>query len=202
MRSSQARSPKAVAEICREYGILLILDEVMTGAGRTGAFCAAEHWDVVPDIMVLSKGFAAGYVPLGAMVAQGKIVEAVLDAGGFPHGYTYAGNPLACAAGLAVIEEIERQGLVANAAARGGSLLARLRMQMACYPVVGDVRARGLLTAMDFVAVRESLAPLPGHLNAVSRFVEMACARGSSSIPGAAGAATRAITCPSRRHSS
>lgn len=78
----------------------------------------------------------------------------------------------------------------------------RDRMQMACYPVVGDVRARGLLTAMDFVAVRESLAPLPGHLNAVSRFVEMACARGSSSIPGAAGAATRAITCPSRRRSS
>jgi adenosylmethionine-8-amino-7-oxononanoate aminotransferase len=169
---------EAVAEICREYGILLILDEVMTGAGRTGAFCAAEHWGVVPDIMVLSKGFAAGYVPLGAMAAQGEIVEAVLDAGGFLHGYTYAGNPLACAAGLAVVEEIERQGLVANAAARGGSLLARLRGLMARYPVIGDVRGMGLLTAMEFVADRESLAPLPAHLNAFSRFVEMAYARG------------------------
>ena len=82
----------------------------MTGGGRTGRFFAAEHWDVVPDILVVSKGFAAGYAPLGAMIAQDRIVEPVLDAGGFIHGYTYAGNPLACAAGLAVIEEIESAG--------------------------------------------------------------------------------------------
>ena len=168
----------AVAEICREYGILLILDEVMTGAGRTGAFCAAEHWGLVPDIMVLSKGFAAGYVPLGAMAAQGALVEAVLDAGGFLHGYTYAGNPLACAAGLAVIEEIERQGLVANAAALGPALMDRLRALMARYEVIGDVRGMGLLTAFEFVADRATMAPLPPRLRAFDRFVELAYRRG------------------------
>ena len=169
---------EAVAEICREYGILLILDEVMTGAGRTGAFCAAEHWGLVPDIMVLSKGFAAGYVPLGAMAAQGALVEAVLDAGGFLHGYTYAGNPLACAAGLAVIEEIERQGLVANAAALGPALMDRLRALMARYEVIGDVRGMGLLTAFEFVADRATMAPLPPRLRAFDRFVELAYRRG------------------------
>jgi len=169
---------EAVAQVCRDYGILLILDEVMTGAGRTGAFCAAEHWGLTPDIMVLSKGFAAGYVPLGAMAAHRDIVDAVLDAGGFLHGYTYAGNPLACAAGLAVIEEIERQGLVANAGAMGEVLLARLRALMRRYPMIGDVRGKGLLTAFEFVSDRATMAPLPPEARAFSRFVDMAYERG------------------------
>ncbi len=101
-----------IREICDEFGMLLIYDEVMTGAGRTGRFLAAEHWNIRPDIIALSKGFAAGYAPLGAMVADRRLIDPVLDAGGFQHGYTYAGNPLACAAGLAVLEEIERQDLV------------------------------------------------------------------------------------------
>ena len=95
-----------VRDICDEYGILLIYDEVMTGAGRTGKFLAAEHWGITPDIVALSKGFGAGYAPLGAIVAGARLVEPVLDAGGFQHGFTYAGNPLACAAGLAVLEEL------------------------------------------------------------------------------------------------
>ncbi|RBI86762.1 aspartate aminotransferase family protein [Rhodosalinus halophilus] len=167
-----------VAEICRHYGILLIYDEVMTGAGRTGRFTAAEHWGVTPDIMVLSKGFAAGYVPLGAMAAPPRLVEPVLDAGGFVHGYTYAGNPLACAAGLAVVEEIERQGLVRNAAAMGEELMERLRGLMQRYPLIGDVRGMGLLTAFEFVADRQSMEPLPPRLNAHQRFVDMAYERG------------------------
>lgn len=112
-----------IREICDEFGILLIYDEVMTGAGRTGRFLGGDHWpDARPDIVALSKGFAAGYAPLGAMVAARRLVEPVLDAGGFIHGYTYAGNPLACAAGLAVLDEIERQGLVHNAEVMGGKL--------------------------------------------------------------------------------
>jgi adenosylmethionine-8-amino-7-oxononanoate aminotransferase len=98
-----------IREICDRHGVLLIHDEVMTGGGRTGKFFAAEHWNRSRHLAV-SKGFAAGYAPLGAMVAHERIVETVLDAGGFIHGFTYAGNPLACAAGLAVIEEIEREG--------------------------------------------------------------------------------------------
>jgi adenosylmethionine-8-amino-7-oxononanoate aminotransferase len=97
---------KAVREICNRYGILLIHDEVMSGGGRTGRFLGGEHWDVAPDIIAISKGFGAGYAPLGAMIAHERLVEPVL-AGGFMHGHTYAGNPLACAAGLAVLDVIE-----------------------------------------------------------------------------------------------
>ena len=94
---------REIQAICDEYGILLITDEVMSGAGRTGRFLASEHWRLEPDIIAMAKGFAAGYVPLGAMAARRDIVEAVLAHGGFAHGYTYAGNPLACAAGNAVL---------------------------------------------------------------------------------------------------
>jgi adenosylmethionine-8-amino-7-oxononanoate aminotransferase len=167
-----------VREICDEHGVLLILDEVMTGAGRTGRFLAAEHWGVTPDLAVLSKGFAAGYAPLGAMVAPDRLVEPVLDAGGFAHGFTYAGNPLACAAGLAVLEEIERQGLSANAARMGERLMAGLRALMQRHPVIGDVRGMGLLTAMEFVADRRTMIPLPAGLNAHDRFVRLAYERG------------------------
>jgi adenosylmethionine-8-amino-7-oxononanoate aminotransferase len=150
----------------------------MSGAGRTGAFVAAEHWGITPDIMVLSKGFAAGYAPLGAMAAPDRLVEPVLDAGGFLHGYTYAGNPLACAAGLAVLEEIDRQDLIANASQRGASLLRRLAGLKDRFPFVGDVRGKGLLTAIELVADRETMAVLPPELNAHARVVELAYERG------------------------
>jgi len=163
-----------VQAICRRHGVLLILDEVMTGAGRTGAFLAADHWGLAPDIIALSKGFAAGYVPLGAMAAHERLVEAVLDSGGFLHGYTYAGNPLACAAGLAVIDEIERQDLVGNAARMGERLQERLRGLMQRHAIIGDVRGKGLLTAFEFMADRVSKAPLPRHLQAFNRFVQIA----------------------------
>jgi adenosylmethionine-8-amino-7-oxononanoate aminotransferase len=167
-----------VQEICRHYGVLLIYDEVMSGAGRTGAFVAAQHWGITPDIMVLSKGFAAGYAPLGAMAAPDRLVEPVLNAGGFLHGYTYAGNPLACAAGLAVLQEIDRQDLIANASARGASLLRRLAGLKDRFPFVGDVRGKGLLTAIELVADRETMAVLPPDLNAHARVVEVAYERG------------------------
>lgn len=167
-----------IREICDEYGILLIYDEVMSGAGRTGAFIAAEHWRIVPDIIVLSKGFAAGYAPLGATVARTDIVEAVLDAGGFLHGFTYAGNPLACAAGLAVLGEIERLGLVENAASMGALLRTRLEGLMARHPLIGDVRGKGLLLAFELVADRSTMSPLPKGLNAHQRIVDLAYDRG------------------------
>ena len=163
-----------VREICTRHGVLLILDEVMTGAGRTGRFLAADHWAITPDIIVMSKGFAAGYVPLGAMVAQGPLVEAVLDDGGFQHGFTYAGNPLACAAGVAVLSEIERLGLCHNADVMGAALKARLKGLMDRYPIIGDVRGLGLLTAFEFMADRRSKAPLPADLRAFDRFVQIA----------------------------
>ncbi|MBM1311301.1 aspartate aminotransferase family protein [Sulfitobacter mediterraneus] len=167
-----------IREICDEFGVLLIYDEVMTGAGRTGKFLAAEHWGITPDIVALSKGFGAGYAPLGAIVAGARLVEPVLNAGGFLHGFTYAGNPLACSAGLAVLEEMEDQGLIENAAKMGEVLMARLRGLMARYPFIGDVRGKGLLTAFEFVSDRETMEPLPPSLEAHARLVELAYERG------------------------
>ncbi len=167
-----------IREVCDRWGVLLIHDEVMTGGGRTGRFFGAEHWGVAPDILAVSKGFAAGYAPLGAMVAHERIVEAVLDAGGFIHGYTYAGNPLACAAGLAVIEEIEREGLMENATRVGAILKARLEALKQRYPFIGDVRGEGLLLAFELVSDRATMAPLPKGLNAFDRVVELAYQEG------------------------
>jgi adenosylmethionine-8-amino-7-oxononanoate aminotransferase len=163
-----------IREICTQYGVLLIHDEVMTGGGRTGAFFGAEHWGTTPDLICLSKGFGAGYAPLGAMIARGDMVEAVMEAGGFIHGFTYAGNPLACAAGGAVLDEIARLDLVANAARMGEALTQRLSGLMQRYPLIGDVRGKGLLTAFELMADRATKAPLPTHLNAHSRLVDIA----------------------------
>jgi adenosylmethionine-8-amino-7-oxononanoate aminotransferase len=120
-----------IREICDEFGVLLIYDEVMSGAGRTGRYLAAEHWGIKPDIIALAKGLAAGYAPLGAMIADDPIIEQVLDAGGFQHGYTYAGNPLACAAGLAVTRELLEQDLMGRANRMGALLRGELEGLMA-----------------------------------------------------------------------
>ena len=167
-----------IREICDEFGILLIADEVMTGAGRTGKYLGVEHWNLKPDIIALSKGFGAGYAPLGAMVASHEIAETVIDAGGFIHGFTYAGNPLACAAGLAVLGEIDRLGLVKAAEVQGNSLKAELTTLMDRYPFIGDVRGKGLLLAFELVADRETMEPLPVALNAHLRLVDIAYERG------------------------
>jgi adenosylmethionine-8-amino-7-oxononanoate aminotransferase len=163
-----------IREICDQYGVLLIHDEVMTGGGRTGRFFGAEHWEVAPDIIALSKGFGAGYVPLGAMIARDDMVESVLDSGGFIHGYTYAGNPLACATGLAVINEIEEGDLMGNATRMGIALTTRLQSLMQRYPVIGDVRGKGLLLAFELMADNVTKEPLPVAFNAHSRLVDIA----------------------------
>ncbi len=169
---------KRIREICDEFGLLLIADEVMTGAGRTGKYLGVEHWNLRPDIIALSKGFGAGYAPLGAMITSSEIAETVIDAGGFIHGHTYAGNPLACAAGLAVLGEIDRLGLVKAAEAQGQKLKAELSMLMDRYPFIGDVRGKGLLLAFELVADRGTMEPLPVKLNAHLRLVDIAYERG------------------------
>jgi adenosylmethionine-8-amino-7-oxononanoate aminotransferase len=167
-----------IREICDEFGILLIYDEVMSGAGRTGRYLAAEHWQIKPDIIALAKGLAAGYAPLGAMLADDRIIDPVLNSGGFQHGYTYAGNPLACAAGLAVTREILEQDLMQQATDIGNFLSKQLKGMMPAYPFIGDVRGKGLLLAFELVENRDTMQPLPASLNAYSRLVELAYERG------------------------
>lgn len=167
-----------IREICDEFDILLIADEVMTGAGRTGRFLGVEHWGLVPDIIGMAKGFAAGYAPLGAVAARRDIVEAVMARGGFAHGYTYAGNPLACAAGNAVLRELLDNDLIGNARERGAYLKAQLQRLMERFPFIGDVRGKGLLLAFELVSDRETMEPLPAELNAYNDLVETAYQRG------------------------
>ncbi|MBT5767086.1 MAG: aspartate aminotransferase family protein [Kordiimonadaceae bacterium] len=167
-----------IREICDEFSIFLIYDEVMTGVGRTGKFLACEHWDINPDIIATAKGFGAGYVPLGAMTAKQEIVDTVLNSGGFQHGYTYAGNPIACAAGLAVINEIYQNNLMANTSEMGARLITGLNTLKEKYHFIGDVRGKGLLTAFEFVSNRETMEPLPSDINAHIKFVNMAYDKG------------------------
>lgn len=163
-----------IREICTQYGVLLIHDEVMTGGGRTGAFFGAEHWGTTPDLIALSKGFGSGYAPLGAMIARDDIVEAVMAGGGFIHGFTYAGNPLACAAGVAVLDQIAKRDLVGNAARMGVALQERLNGLMQRYALIGDVRGKGLLCAFELMADRATKAPLDPGLHAHARLVDIA----------------------------
>lgn len=169
---------RRIVEICREFGVLLIADEIMTGAGRTGCYLACDHWQVRPDIIALAKGLAAGYAPLGGMIADCMIVDAIMAHGGYAHGYTYAGNPLSCAAGLGVLREILERNLIGNATARGDELKDRLDALKQRYAFVGDVRGKGLLLAFEFVADRRTMEPLPAELEAHSRLVEIAYRRG------------------------
>lgn len=148
-----------VREICSRHGILLILDEVMTGVGRTGRWFGFQHWNVEADILCLAKGLGAGYYPTSAIVTRAELTDPVLASGGFQHGYTYAGNPLACATALAVIGVIERERLVENAASTGAYLRGLLEELATRHRFIGDVRGRGFLLAIEYVADRETKTP-------------------------------------------
>ena len=150
-----------IQETCRKHGVMLILDEVMTGYGRTGKLYGHEHWDVQPDFIALSKGMGAGYFPLGAVLTRRDIVDPVLQSGGFAHGFTSAGNPMACAVGLEVLNITLEQDLPGNAAARGEELLQGLHDLAGQHPIIGEVRGKGLLTAIELVRDRGSKAPFP-----------------------------------------
>lgn len=169
---------EAVRAVCDRHGVLLIHDEVMSGGGRTGKFLGGQNWNAAPDILAVSKGLGAGYVPLGAMVARGDIVDRVIASGGFLHGFTYAGNPLACATGLAVIEEIERQDLMGNAVKTGALLKSELERLKSRFPFIGDVRGLGMLLAFELVSDTVKKEPLEPSLKAYDRLTEEAYRRG------------------------
>lgn len=170
---------KRVREICSRHGVLLVFDEVMSGAGRTGRFLAAHHWpDARPDIVTLAKGIGAGYTPLGAVLASREMVEALAEAGGFMNGFTYASNPLSCAIGHAVVAETVERDLIANADAMGERLRQRLLEVQEGSGVIGDVRGKGLLMAIEIVADRRTKAILPAEAQAIPRIVALGMERG------------------------
>ena len=156
---------RRVREICDRHGVLLIFDEVMSGAGRSGRYLAAEHFGVTPDIAVLAKGLASGYMPLGAILTSAAVVEAVDAAGGFAHGHTYSASPIACAVGRAVLAEHLDNDLMGNAERMGARLTAALQDLWQRYPFIGEVRGKGLLLGFDIVADRATGRPLPPERN-------------------------------------
>lgn len=161
---------KRVREICDRHGVLLILDEVMCGMGRTGTFFACEQDGVAPDLVTIAKGLGAGYAPIGAMLASGKIYEAIASgSGAFQHGHTYHGHPLAAAAGLAVVSALEERGLIERAMRMGDVLQAALEARFSQHAHVGDIRGRGLFRAIELVEDRESKAPFDPHRKIAAR---------------------------------
>ena len=156
---------KTIREICTRHGVLLILDEVMCGMGRTGKLFACEHDAIEPDIVTIAKGLGAGYQPLGAMLCSEEIYQTISDGSGFfQHGHTYLAHPTACAAGLAVVSALLDRRLVENCHRQGEKLKAALQTEFADHEFVGDVRGRGLFLGVEMVQNKESKIPFNSAL--------------------------------------
>ena len=144
-----------IREICDRYGVLLILDEVMCGMGRTGSLFACDHDQVRPDIIAIAKGLGAGYQPVGAMLCSKEIYAAIAEGSGFfQHGHTYLAHPVACAAAHAVLSKIIDSDLPSRATMMGDKLMQALQSAFGQHPFIGDIRGRGLFIGMEFVADR------------------------------------------------
>ncbi len=175
---------RRVREICDRHGILLILDEVMCGMGRTGTLHACEQEGISPDLMAIAKGLGGGYAPIGAVLVADKIVAQIGQGSGlFQHGHTYLGHPLACAAALAVQQVIRRDNLLANVRKQGAHLAERLSQRFGNHPHVGDVRGRGLFWGIELVADRGSRQPFDPALKLHARIKREAMARGLMVYP-------------------
>ncbi len=155
---------KRIREICDRYGVLLILDEVMCGMGRTGTLFAAEAEGISPDITTIAKGLGAGYQPIGAMLCRAHIYQAITAGSGFfQHGHTYMGHALATSASVAVLKTIQERALLGNVRTMGDVLRQRLETAFGRHPNVGDIRGRGLFQAIELVRDRDSREPFdPG----------------------------------------
>ena len=153
---------KRIREICNQYGVLLILDEVMCGMGRTGTLFASEQEGISPDIVAVAKGLGAGYQPIGAMLCTAKIYGAIESGSGFfQHGHTYVGHPTASAAALAVLTKLTDGGLIARCAVMGERLQNALQQAFGQHPNIGDIRGRGLFRGLEIVEDRDTKTPFP-----------------------------------------
>jgi len=154
-----------IRQICDKYGVLLIIDEVIVGFGRTGKMFAAEHYNIKPDIMTMAKQITSGYAPLGATATTAKIAENIPT---FLHLHTYGNHPVCCAAALTSIEIIEKENLVANAAAMGKIFLEGLK-DLTKHPTVGEARGLGLWCALEIVQDKKTKTPFPSQTNVLGQ---------------------------------
>ncbi|WP_054303921.1 aspartate aminotransferase family protein [Gemmobacter sp. LW-1] len=175
---------RRIREICDQHGILLILDEVMCGMGRTGHLFACEEDGVAPDLITIAKGLGAGYQPIGALLTSGRIYDAVAAGSGFfQHGHTYMGHPMAAAAANAVLEAIVARGLLARVREQGARLQAALEAEQGQHPHIGDIRGRGLFRGVELVADRETKAPFDPALKLHARVKALAFEAGLICYP-------------------
>ncbi|TNF22184.1 MAG: aspartate aminotransferase family protein [Rhodobacteraceae bacterium] len=175
---------KRIREICDRHGILLILDEVMCGMGRTGTLFACEQDGVRPDILCIAKGLGAGYQPLGAMLCSGEIYDAIADGSGFfQHGHTYMGHPTAAACGVAVVSAILDRGLLPKVVDQGDKLAQRLTDRFGQHSHVGDIRGRGLFRGIELVEDRDTKAPFDPARGVAAKIKKAAFAEGLICYP-------------------
>ena len=175
---------RKIRAVCDKYGVLLILDEVMCGMGRTGHLYACEAEGIAPDIITIAKGLGAGYQPIGATLASDRIYEAIVGGSGyFQHGHTYMGHATACAAALEVQRVIEEENLLSNVQARGEQLRSALRAWLGDHPHVGDIRGRGLFVGVELVRDRPSKAPFEPQRKLHAAIKQEAMARGLMVYP-------------------
>lgn len=175
---------KRVRAICDKYGVLLILDEVMCGMGRTGTVFACEQDDVVPDIITIAKGLGGGYQPIGAVMLSDKIYDSFANGSGlFQHGHTYIGHPVAAATANKVVEIIARPETMANVNAMGARLQSGLEAVLGASPYIGDIRGRGLFRGIELVADRDTKAPFDPSRKIHAKVKRQAMARGLISYP-------------------
>ena len=175
---------RRVRELCDAHGILLILDEVMCGMGRTGTLHACTQEGVAPDLLAIAKGLGGGYQPVGAVLIGGRVIDSIAAGSGFfQHGHTYIGHPVACAAALAVQRVLARDHLVERCARQGARLRAALDDAFGAHPHIGDVRGRGLLQAIELVADRATKAPFEPALKLHAAVKRAALERGLMCYP-------------------
>jgi len=175
---------KRIREICNQYGVLLILDEVMCGMGRTGSLYACDQEGVAPDIMTIAKGLGAGYQPVGAMLCSARIYQAIEQGSGFfQHGHTYIGHPVACAAAHAVVKKIMDRRMLDRVLTQGVRLHKALLDKFGDHPHIGDIRGRGLFFGLELVRDRDTKAAFPPQLGLHRKFKQTALESGLVCYP-------------------
>lgn len=177
-----------IKKICERNEILFIADEVMTGIARTGAMFGMEHWGTQPDLIALGKGMSAGYTPIAAVMVKDHVMEPILQGSKLVMaGHTYSANPQSAAVSLAVLNYIDKHDLAKAAEVKGSDLLSRLKGLSARYDIIGDVRGKGLLLAVEFVSDRAGKLPFSTAETVTARIVNKAFDKGLLIYPAAGG---------------
>jgi len=173
-----------IREICDRHDILFIDDEVICGFGRTGKWFGIEHWGVNPDIMTSAKGMTGGYAPMAVVIIDRKIGEVFTEKGAnFTHGFTMEGNPVSATASLAVLDIIEKEGLIERSARLGEYLFKRGREKLLHHPAIGDIRGKGLLMGIELVKNRKTKEPFDPSLRVANRLQQIAMEKGVMVYP-------------------